>query len=182
MKSCVRILCKLLSNQARAVPLLSVAKGNRGEVEVKKRTVRNKCETRQPQIFAQQQIYSFGPGGGFVVSDIGLWASSSSRQSSTTNMAHNNLQHNPESINSDGKSGRRKYWPGNECEVMDSGWGIGTTRDRWSSSDRVIETPRSGIKWGRATNRVRISNIGPTYLFIGLLLLLQSSYLCHGEY
>lgn len=123
----------------------------------------------------------------FVRGAIGLWQQSfqehNNSKSSDTNMARNNLQRHPESINSDQEKGRRRSSCHNCCSRAEY-----TTND--NSGIRGGEAGRSGGGKGSATqqhpnwcgtNRVRIGNIAATYLFIGLLLL-QSSYLCQGTY
>lgn len=85
-------------------------------------------------------------------------------------MARNNLRQHPESINDqDQDQCENSQWCHHYC-----GGGETTTRSIPESSSWAVA----------ATNRLRIGNIGATYLFIGLLLLFhqQSGYLCHGTY
>lgn len=133
---------------------------------------------------------------------MGVWQQSC-YQSSNTNMARNNLQQHPESINSDrerrGRSRRRNSStrtstssttsPNESCDNCtrdySRGWGGSCTGG--SSSDNSSRSEEEGSVATQLHNqecgtiRVRIGNIAATYLFIGLLLL-QSGYLCHGTY
>lgn len=133
---------------------------------------------------------------------MGVWQQSC-YQSSNTNMARNNLQQHPESINSDrerrGRSRRRSSStrtstssttsPNESCDncTRDYSRGWGGCCTGGSSSDNSSMSEEEGSVATQLHNQecgtigVRIGNIAATYLFIGLLLL-QSGYLCHGTY
>lgn len=112
----------------------------------------------------------------------GLWPHwcQQDRQSSNTNMRANNLKQHPESINGD----RASYGSVTSSSSPNNCWSCNDFTSDSNGPTMGADTQQQQNRQDGTTTyrRMRIGNIAATYLFIGLLLLLQSGYLCHGTY